>query len=75
MGHIGRPAEPAVKEAVLDALRRIRAAGRIAGVLSMDPAYITDCRDAGANFLGVGIDVTLFAGAMRAHASKFKQST
>ncbi|WP_375590371.1 HpcH/HpaI aldolase/citrate lyase family protein [Hoeflea alexandrii] len=75
MGHIGRPAEPAVKEAVLDALKRIRAAGRIAGVLSMDPAYITDCRDAGANFLGVGIDVTLFAGAMRAHASKFKQST
>lgn len=75
MGHIGRPAEPAVKEAVLDALKRIRAAGRIAGVLSMDPAYITDCKNAGANFLGVGIDVTLFAGAMRAHASKFKQST
>jgi 4-hydroxy-2-oxoheptanedioate aldolase len=75
MGHIGKPAQPAVKDAVLDALRRIRAAGRIAGVLSMDPVYIADCRDAGANFLGVGIDVSLFAGAMRAHASKFKQST
>jgi 4-hydroxy-2-oxoheptanedioate aldolase len=75
MGHIGKPAQPAVKDTVLDALRRIRAAGRIAGVLSMDPVYIADCRDAGANFLGVGIDVSLFAGAMRAHASKFKQST
>jgi 4-hydroxy-2-oxoheptanedioate aldolase len=75
MGHIGKPAQPAVKDAVLDALRRIRAAGRIAGVLSMDPVYIADCRDAGANFLGVGIDVSLFAGAMRAHASKFKQGT
>jgi 4-hydroxy-2-oxoheptanedioate aldolase len=75
MGHIGKPAQPAVKDAVLDALRRIRATGRIAGVLSMDPVYIADCRDAGANFLGVGIDVSLFAGAMRAHASKFKQGT
>jgi 4-hydroxy-2-oxoheptanedioate aldolase len=72
MGHIGKPAEPAVKNAVLDALRRIRAAGKIAGVLTMDPAYIADCRDAGANFLGVGIDVTLFAGAMRAHAKKYR---
>lgn len=75
MGHIGRPAEPAVKHAVLDALKRIRAAGKIAGVLSMDPAYIADCRSAGANFLGVGIDVTLFAGAMRAHAMKYKSDT
>ena len=72
MGHIGKPAEPAVKGAVLDALKRIRAAGKVAGVLSMDPDYIADCRSAGANFLGVGIDVTLFAGAMRAHAKKYK---
>lgn len=72
MGHIGKPAEPAVKDAVIDALKRIRAAGRIAGVLSMDPAYVADCRSAGANFLGVGIDVTLFAGAMRAHAARYK---
>ena len=75
MGHIGRPAEPAVKGAVLDALKRIRAAGRIAGVLTMDPAYIADCRSAGANFLGVGIDVTLFAGAMRAHVKKYKSES
>ncbi|MBU2487259.1 MAG: HpcH/HpaI aldolase/citrate lyase family protein [Alphaproteobacteria bacterium] len=75
MGHIGRPAEPAVKDAVLDALKRIRAAGRIAGVLTMDPAYIADCRSAGANFLGVGIDVTLFASAMRAHAKKYKSES
>lgn len=75
MGHIGRPAEPAVKDAVLEALKRIRAAGRIAGVLTMDPAYIADCRSAGANFLGVGIDVTLFAGAMRAHAKKYKSES
>lgn len=75
MGHIGKPAEPEVKHAVLDALKRTRAAGKIAGVLSMDPQYIADCREAGANFLGVGIDVTLFAGAMRAHAKKYKSGS
>jgi len=75
MGHIGKPGEPEVKNAVLDALTRIRAAGKIAGVLSLDPQYIADCREAGANFLGVGIDVTLFAGAMRAHAKKYKTSS
>lgn len=74
MGHIGKPAKPEVKTAVLDALKHIRAAGKIAGVLSMDPQYIAECREAGANFLGVGIDVTLFAGAMRAHAQKYKSA-
>ena len=75
MGHIGKPAEPEVKNAVLDALKRTRAAGKIAGVLSMDLHYIADCREAGAKFLGVGIDVTLFAGAMRAHAKKYKSGS
>ena len=75
MGYIGRPAEPTVKSAVIDALKRIRAAGKIAGVLTMDPDYIADCRNAGANFLGVGIDVTLFAGTMRTHARKYKSGT
>ena len=72
MGHIGNPAHPAVKEAVLDALRRIRAAGKAAGVLSTAPAYIADCKAAGANFVGVGIDVTLLSGALRALAAATK---
>ncbi|MCX2721103.1 HpcH/HpaI aldolase/citrate lyase family protein [Roseibium salinum] len=72
MGHIGKPNEAEVKEAVVGALQRIRAAGKIAGVLSTDPDYIDDCRKAGANFLGVGIDVTTFAGAMRALARKYR---
>ena len=68
MGYLGQPDHPAVKEAVLDAVRRIRMAGRTAGVLSTDTAYIKACKTAGANFVGVGIDVTLYAAAMRALA-------
>lgn len=72
MGYLGNPSHPKVKAAVLDAIRRIRAAGRAAGVLSTDPAYIDECKAAGANFVGVGIDVTLFAGALRALAQRYR---
>ena len=72
MGHLGNPSHPEVKAAVLNAITRIRAAGSVAGVLSTDPAYIEDCKAAGANFVGVGIDVTLFAGALRGLAQRYR---
>lgn len=73
MGHLGQPGHPDVKTAVLDALRRIRKAGLTAGILSTDTDYISDCKAAGANFVGVGIDVTLFTTAMRALAAKWRK--
>lgn len=72
MGYLGQPAQPEVKSAVLDALRRIRAAGKSAGVLTSDPAYISDCKASGANFVGVGIDVTILASALRSLAKGFR---
>jgi len=72
MGLLGQAGAPVVKAAVLDAIARIRAAGRTAGVLTTDPDYIADCVAAGANFVGVGIDVLLYAEAMRHLASRFK---
>lgn len=72
MGLLGQSGAPVVKAAVLDAIARIRAAGRTAGVLTTDPDYIADCVAAGANFVGVGIDVLLYAEAMRHLASRFK---
>lgn len=72
MGHLGGAAHPQVKAAVLEALRRIRAAGRIAGVLTTEPDYIADCRAAGANFLAVGIDVLIYARGLRDLAASMK---
>ena len=72
MGHLGAPAAPEVKAAVLEALSRIRAAGRSAGVLTTDPGYIEACRDAGANFVGVGVDVILYAHAIRDLAARWQ---
>lgn len=72
MGHLGNPGHPEVKAAVLDALRRIRAAGKAAGVLTLDPAFIRDCQAAGANFIAVGIDVLTLVGALRALSAEWK---
>lgn len=65
MGHIGNAGHPDVVAAVQDAMRRIVAAGKSAGILTLDPAMQRACLDLGATFVATGIDVTLFAGAMR----------
>ncbi len=71
MGHLGHSAHPEVVAAIHAALAQIRAAGRFAGMLGTDPGFIDGCTQAGANFVGVGIDVTLFAGALRDLAARW----
>ena len=70
MGHLGDPGAPEAREAVLDALSRIRAAGRSAGVMTTDPGYAEACRDAGANVVGVGADSIPYAEAIRGPAAR-----
>ncbi len=72
MGYLGNTSEPKVRAAVHDALRRIRAAGKFAGVLATSDDFIASCKDAGATFVGVGIDVLLFVSAMRDLAKKYR---
>ena len=71
MGHLGNPGHPEVQAAVLDAIRLISASGKAAGVLSTVDPFIADCVQAGARFVGVGIDVLAFIGALRARARQF----
>lgn len=72
MGLLGQTSHPDVARAVLDALQKIRAAGKIAGVLTLDAAFAAQCRAAGANFLGIGIDVLLYANALRTLAAQHR---
>ena len=74
MGYLGQPNHPEVKAAVLDALARIHAAGKSAGVLSTEHDYTGDCKAAGANFVGVGIDVTILASALRNLADQYRKA-
>ncbi|GAB4361507.1 MAG: 4-hydroxy-2-oxoheptanedioate aldolase [Oricola sp.] len=72
MGHIGKPGDPEVQDAIADAIRRIRKAGKAAGILAVDPAFAETYARLGANFLAVGIDVTLLAGAARKLAAQYR---
>lgn len=68
MGYPGNPDAPQVQAVIADILRRSRAAGKGAGILSTEDAQTPTHIANGANFVAVGIDVTLFAAAMRTKA-------
>ncbi|WP_377193920.1 aldolase/citrate lyase family protein [Ruegeria meonggei] len=68
MSHIGNAGHPDVVETVLDAMTRIVAAGKAAGILTLDPDMQRKCLELGASFVATNIDVTLFANALRGAA-------
>lgn len=69
MGHLGAPgAEPVVK-VVEDAIRRVRRAGKAAGVLTSDLKLANRYMELGATFIAIGSDVgILVAGAQNLRA-------
>ncbi len=73
MGYIGQAGRAEVKAAVLDAIRRIVASGKAAGLLTMDTDLQIQSRDLGATFIATDIDVTLFARNMREAAANARE--
>lgn len=72
MGHIGRADHPDVQAAIMEALARIRAAGKAPGILSTQDQMTNDALAAGAQFVAVGADVLLLGSAARALADKWQ---
>ncbi len=72
MGHSGDSTAPEVQEVILATLARIKAAGKAPGILSTKDETTALYRDAGAQFLAVGIDLLMLAQATRAAAAKWK---
>lgn len=72
MGYIGQAGHPVVVAAVLDAIERIVAASKAAGILTLDPVMQRKCLDLGATFVATDIDVTLLAKTLRASAKAGK---
>ena len=62
MGHAGNSDHPQVVAAIEDALRRIRAAGRVSGTLTT-PAMLDRHMELGVQFLYVGLPVLLHGAA------------
>jgi 4-hydroxy-2-oxoheptanedioate aldolase len=61
MGYLGQPNCPEVKAVVIDALKRARSAGKVAGVMALDKPTADEYLAAGANMIAVGIDTLLLA--------------
>lgn len=69
MGFIGKAGAPEVKAAICDAITRIVASGKAAGILTLDTEFQRQCRGLGARFIATEIDVSLFARTMRSEAA------
>jgi 4-hydroxy-2-oxoheptanedioate aldolase len=72
MGHLGDNGHPEVRAAIEDAVGRIRAAGRAAGILAPVEADARHWIDVGCRFVGVGNDAGVLARQTEALAAKFK---
>jgi 4-hydroxy-2-oxoheptanedioate aldolase len=65
MGYPGLPGHPDVKAAVIDGVRRIVAAGRPAGILSLDPSLLDEAVAAGTTFTAVDVDAAILLRGMK----------
>lgn len=72
MGHMGNALHADVQEVIMDALRRIRAAGKAPGILSTHDPMTEDALAAGAQFVAVGADVLILAQGARALSKKWQ---
>ncbi|ERJ18551.1 24-dihydroxyhept-2-ene-17-dioic acid aldolase protein [Salinisphaera shabanensis E1L3A] len=72
MGHRGNPTHADVRQAVEDAVNRIVAAGKPAGMLSSNHDFSSRCLELGATFVAVGSDVGLLVNSARQLRATYK---
>lgn len=72
LGYPGEPAHVEVKKAVIDATKRIRAAGKAPGFLSGDAHYCREVMEAGSLFLGIDIDIIALRRSVRERLALFR---
>ncbi|NLY27412.1 MAG: 4-hydroxy-2-oxoheptanedioate aldolase [Alcaligenaceae bacterium] len=75
MGYPGQPNHPDVKQAITLGIETVRACGKAAGILMADPEAARAYLQAGANFVAVGVDVSLLVKSARALATEFGRNT
>lgn len=71
LGHLGNPGHPDVVAAVTQALQRIVASGKPAGVYAATPDTAAMYEEAGASFVTVGVDTYILAKSTTALAEQF----
>ena len=71
-GHVGDSGHPEVQAMIDDAIRRIVAGGKAAGILTPDEALARHYLELGATFVAVGLDNSILARGTTTLAAKFK---
>lgn len=71
MGYRGNPGHPDVQEAIEDAIKRICAAGKAAGILTPDERLARRYLALGATFVAVGVDTTVLMRGLKALSARF----
>lgn len=73
LGHLGDPAHPEVQTMIAGACKRIRAAGKAAGMLTGDPVQAAGYLKDGFTFVAVGSDVGILAQTTAKLAADFRR--
>ena len=75
MGYQGNPNHPEVQKAVVDAIQRIRATGKAAGILSTQHEATQKYLELGTEFVAVGVDTSILMNSLRELLCKYKENT
>lgn len=75
MGYQGNPNHPEVQKTVIDAIQRIRKAGKAAGILSTQHEVTQKYIELGTEFVAVGVDTSVLMNSLRELLSKYKIDT
>lgn len=74
LGYLGQPGHPEVQNLIDDAIGRITAAGKAAGILTRDPGLARAYIARGALIVAVGLDAHLLASETRGIVKSFKST-
>jgi 4-hydroxy-2-oxoheptanedioate aldolase len=71
MGFPGEPSHPEVKKACLEGMKRIRAAGKPAGFLTLDQGFLQEIIEVGCLFPAVDTDYAILRRGAVAQSTKW----
>lgn len=75
LGHLGNQFAPEVLEAIKDALARIQAAGKPAGILSFNEDFLQKCIAQGTTFTAVGGDINVLRVSAEQLSARFQSDS
>ena len=74
IGYVGQQDHPKVVETICETIGSINAAGKAAGLLAVKKELIQKYSDAGAKFIGVGVDTAVFSNATKQLAASYVEN-